>query len=89
MAENGLQKNLGSLRSGKKEIKLDWEKDTIDNAMNEVYEQMPEEELEVFYQKFNIAQNTNFIGDVSMKKYYIEDFISYCFPYEISHKNSK
>ena len=55
MAENGLQKNLGSLRSGKKEIKLDWEKDTIDNAMNEVYEQMPEEELEVFYQKFNIA----------------------------------
>ena len=55
MAENGLQKNLGSLRSGKKEIKLDWEKDAIDNAMNEVYEQMPEEELEVFYQKFNIA----------------------------------
>ena len=37
------------------EIDSDWEKDTIDNAMNEVYEQMPEEELEVFYHKFNIA----------------------------------
>ena len=37
------------------EIDSDWEKDTIDNAMNEVYEQMPEEDLEVFYQKFNIA----------------------------------
>lgn len=44
------------------EIDSDWEKDTIDNAMNEVYEQMPEEELEVFYQKFNIAQKTNFIS---------------------------
>ena len=44
------------------EIDSDWGKDTIDNAMNEVYEQMPEEELEVFYQKFNIAQNTNFFG---------------------------
>ena len=37
------------------EIDSDWEEDTIDNAMNAVYEQMPEEELEVFYQKFNIA----------------------------------
>ena len=36
------------------EIDSDWEKDTIDNAMDEVYEQMPEEELEVFYQKFLI-----------------------------------
>lgn len=36
------------------EYDLDWDKDTIDNAMDEVYEQMSEEELEVFYQKFNI-----------------------------------
>lgn len=36
------------------EIDSDWGKDTIDNAMNEVYGQMPEEELEVFYQKFLI-----------------------------------
>lgn len=36
------------------EIDSDWEKDTIDNAMDEVYEQMPEEELEVFYEKFLI-----------------------------------
>lgn len=36
------------------EYDFDWDKDTIDNAMDEVYEQMPEEELEVFYQKFNI-----------------------------------
>lgn len=34
------------------EINSDWEKDTIDNAMDEVYQQMPEEELEEFYQKF-------------------------------------
>ena len=32
--------------------------------------------------------NTNFTGGVSVKKYYIEDSISYCFPYEISHKLS-
>lgn len=37
------------------EVDSDWEKDTIDNAMDEVYEQMTDEELEVFYQKFNIA----------------------------------
>lgn len=36
------------------EIDCDWEKDTIDNVMDEVYEQMPDEELEVFYRKFNI-----------------------------------
>ena len=36
------------------EIDSDWEKDTIDNAMDEVYEQMPEEELEIFYEKFCI-----------------------------------
>lgn len=36
------------------EIDGDWEKDSIENAMDEVYEQMPEEELEVFYQKFCI-----------------------------------
>ena len=36
------------------EIDSDWEKDTIDNAMDEVYEQMPEEELEMFYEKFLI-----------------------------------
>lgn len=36
------------------EINYDWEKDTIDNAMDEVYEQMPDEELEVFYEKFCI-----------------------------------
>lgn len=36
------------------EIDYDWSKDTIDNAMDEAYEQMPEEELEVFYQKFLI-----------------------------------
>ena len=38
------------------EIDSDWEKDTIDNAMDEVYEQMPEEELEIFYEKFCIKQ---------------------------------
>ena len=36
------------------EIDYDWEKDTIDNAMDEVYEQMPDDELEVFYEKFCI-----------------------------------
>lgn len=36
------------------EYDFDWDKDTIDNAMDEVYEQMDEEELDVFYQKFNI-----------------------------------
>lgn len=36
------------------EYDFGWDKDTIDNAMDEVYEQMSEEELEVFYQKFNI-----------------------------------
>lgn len=36
------------------EIDTDWKKDTIDNAMNEVYEQMPEEELRMFYEKFLI-----------------------------------
>lgn len=37
------------------EINSDWEKDTIDDAMNETYQQMPEEELEKFYQKFLIG----------------------------------
>lgn len=36
------------------EIDTDWERDTIDNAMNEVYEQMPEEEIRMFYEKFLI-----------------------------------
>ena len=36
------------------EVDPDLEKDTIDNAMDEVYEQMPEEELEMFYEKFLI-----------------------------------
>lgn len=36
------------------EIDYNWEKDTLDNLMDEVYGQMPNEELEVFYQKFNI-----------------------------------
>lgn len=34
------------------EISGDWDKDTIENAMNEVYEQMPIEELNKFYNKF-------------------------------------
>lgn len=36
------------------EFDQNWEKDTIENAIDEVYEQMPEEELEKFYKKFNI-----------------------------------
>lgn len=36
------------------EVDSNWDKDTIDNLMDEVYQQTPEEELEVFYQKFNI-----------------------------------
>ena len=36
------------------EIDYDWEKDTLDNLMDEAYQQMPEEELEVFYEKFLI-----------------------------------
>lgn len=36
------------------EIDSDWEKDVVDNLMDEVYKQMPEEELEVFYEKFCI-----------------------------------
>ena len=36
------------------EIDYDWEKDTLDILMDEAYQQMPEEELEVFYQKFCI-----------------------------------
>ena len=43
------------------EYDSDWDKDTIDNAMDEVYEQMPKEELEVFYQKFNIRWNDDFL----------------------------
>ena len=39
------------------EIDYDWEKDTLDNLMDEVYQQMPEEELEVFYMKFCIGYN--------------------------------
>lgn len=35
-------------------IDSDWEKDVVDNLMDEVYKQMPEEELEVFYEKFCI-----------------------------------
>lgn len=36
------------------EIDSDWEKDVVDNLMDEVYKQMPEEELEVFYKNFCI-----------------------------------
>ena len=36
------------------EYDSDWEKDTIDKAMDEAYMQMPEETLEEFYAKFNI-----------------------------------
>lgn len=36
------------------EINPGWEKDTIDNAMDDAYAQMSEEELELFYEKFNI-----------------------------------
>lgn len=32
----------------------DWDKDTIDNAMDEVYQQMDAEDLEKFYEKFCI-----------------------------------
>lgn len=36
------------------EIDSDWEKDVVDNLMDEVYKQMPEEEIKVFYEKFCI-----------------------------------
>ena len=36
------------------EIDSDWEKDVVDNLMDEVYKEMPEEELEVFYKNFCI-----------------------------------
>ena len=36
------------------EINSGWDKDAINNALDEAYEQMPKEELEVFYQKFLI-----------------------------------
>lgn len=36
------------------EINYNWGKDTIESAMDEVYAQMPDEELEVFYEKFCI-----------------------------------
>lgn len=36
------------------EIDSNWDKDTIDNALDEAYVQMPEEELEVFYQQYLI-----------------------------------
>lgn len=36
------------------EIDPNWDKDTIDNALDEAYVQMPEEELEVFYQQYLI-----------------------------------
>ena len=36
------------------EINSDWDKDTIDNALDKAYIQMPEEELEVFYQQYLI-----------------------------------
>ena len=35
-------------------IDPNWDKDTIDNALDEAYMQMPEEELEVFYQQYLI-----------------------------------
>lgn len=36
------------------EIDYDWNEEIIENAMDEIYKQMPEEELEVFYEKFCI-----------------------------------
>ena len=36
------------------EISNDWDGCTIENAMNDVYEQMPEEDLEEFYKRFCI-----------------------------------
>lgn len=35
-------------------IEDDWTNEEIDNLMNDVMEQMPEEELEKFYKKFSI-----------------------------------
>lgn len=36
------------------EYDANWDKDTIDNAMDEVYQQMDDEDLEKFYEKFCI-----------------------------------
>lgn len=36
------------------EIDYNWEKDTINNALDEIYVQMSDEELKVFYEKFCI-----------------------------------
>lgn len=36
------------------EIDSSWDTDIIENIMYDVYEQMPEEELECFYKKFCI-----------------------------------
>ena len=36
------------------EISNDWDSCTIENAMNDVYEKMPEEDLEEFYKRFCI-----------------------------------
>lgn len=38
------------------ELDYGWEKDTVDNLLDEVWEQMPEEELEVFMQKFCVDE---------------------------------
>lgn len=32
----------------------DWDNDTIDNMMDETYEQMPEEELNKFYEDYGV-----------------------------------
>lgn len=53
------------------EIDSNWEKDTIDNAMDEVYEQMPADELEIFYQKFNVKSEgspTSISGGMNRQK---------------------
>ena len=34
------------------EINHNWDKNTVENAMDEVYEQMPDDEFEAFYKKF-------------------------------------
>ena len=36
------------------EVDSNWEKDTIESAMDEVYQQMPAEELEAYFVKYGI-----------------------------------
>lgn len=48
------------------EIPEGWDKDTIEAAMDEVWEQMPEEELNKFYEKYDLPVSFNERADIEL-----------------------